>query len=319
MGNQRVKPLTEGGILAAISVVMALTSIYIPLLGTVIAFIWPLPIIILVVRHGLRWGILASVVSGILIALLIHPLQAISMIIAFGLVGLVIGYNYRHGHGAFRSLFTAMGASVISKIAVIALGSIILNINPMNMQIDIMNEAFSTSMEIYRGSGMNENELAEMEKNFKAGLDTIRLLFPIIIVMAGMLDAYINFIVAGRVLKRLGTLNIVTLKPFAEWRLSLWVVYLYAFSLIGMYWGPQLKNDLLFQVSLNANLFANLLGFVQGLTLLSFAADRYKIGKLVRIVGVFILITNGFFLQVISLTGLFDIIFDIRRRMAIRR
>ena len=319
MGHQKVKPLTEGGILAAISVVMALTSIYVPLLGTIVAFIWPLPIIILVVRHGLRWGILASVVSGILIALLIHPMQAISMTVAFGLVGLVIGYNYRQGYGAFKSLLMAMAASIISKIAVLALGALLLNINPMSMQIDIMKEAFSTSIDIYRSSGMSENEIAQLETNFKTGLDTISLLFPIIIVMAGMLDAYINFIVSGRVLRRLGTLDLVTLKPFTQWRFSLWVVYLYAFSLIGMYWGPQLKSDLLFQVSLNANIFANLLGFVQGLTLLGYAADHYKLGKFIRVFGVIVLATNGFFLQVISLTGLFDIIFDIRRRMAARR
>ena len=60
----RVTSMTESGLLAAITVVMALIGVYVPLLGTVAILMWPLPILILIVRHGLRWGVMAVVVSA---------------------------------------------------------------------------------------------------------------------------------------------------------------------------------------------------------------------------------------------------------------
>lgn len=319
MENKKIKPMTEGGILSAISVGMALISIYIPLLGTVAALIWPLPVIILVVRHGIRWGVMALVVSAVLISMLVHPLQALSMVVAFGLVGLVIGYSYRSGFGALKSLLLGISASVISKIAVIALGAVIMNVNPLNLQMDMMGEAFSTSAEIYRSAGMSEAEIATIGENFKAGMETVKLLLPVAIVFAGMLDAFLNFILSGRVLRRLGQADIAKIMPFTEWRMPWFVVYLYAFSLIGMYWGSTRELTLLFQISMNVNMFSNVLGFVQGLGLVQYATDRYNLSKFVRAIILVLILTNGMFLQIVGLTGLFDIIFDYRRRFAMRK
>ena len=55
MTDYKIKPVTESGILSAITVVMALIGVYVPVVGWVAALVWPLPIILLIVRHGLRW------------------------------------------------------------------------------------------------------------------------------------------------------------------------------------------------------------------------------------------------------------------------
>ena len=41
-----------------------------PLLGTVAVLMWPLPILVLIVRHGLKWGVMAVVVAGVLLGAL---------------------------------------------------------------------------------------------------------------------------------------------------------------------------------------------------------------------------------------------------------
>lgn len=314
MVNQKIKPMAEGGILSAIAVIMALTSIYVPIIGTVVAFIWPLPIIVLVVRHGIRWGIMASVVSSLLIAMLIHPMQALMMFIGFGLVGIVLGYNYRRGFGAFKSLFIGMLSSIVAKAAVIGLSMLLMNINPFATQLEVMDEAFKSSINIYRAAGMAEGELVKLEAELTQALELVRLLFPLVLIFAGMLDAYINFTVAGKVLRKLGN-ETAELTAFKDWRMPLWVVYLYAFSLIGMYWGSTRELELLFRVSLNANIFGTVLGFLQGMTLMASAADRYKLATVWRVILLILFLTNGFFLQVIGFVGLFDIVFNYRRRL----
>lgn len=317
MRGRTVQPMTEGGILAAISAAMALIGVYVPLVGTFAALLWPLPIILLVVRRGVRWGILAMVVSGLLISLLFHPLQAIMMVAAFGLVGLTIGFAYRKGYGATRTLLLATFVSVVSKVLVIGGSILIMQINPLQFQADAMQEAFDYSVEQYRSAGFSEQQIQESTQNFQNSMKMAQMLFPPAIVFAGMFDAYLNVVISGKVLQRIGWGKIAPLLPFSAWRFPWGVVYLYAFSLIGMYWGETRQIGWLTQVSLNVNLFSGMLGFVQGASILNCAANRYNLSKWLRGIILVLALLNGFLLQTISLIGLFDIIFDYRRRLGI--
>ncbi len=51
MNQHRITPLTESGLLAALTVVLALAAVYLPVVGIVAALIWGLPLFVLVVRQ----------------------------------------------------------------------------------------------------------------------------------------------------------------------------------------------------------------------------------------------------------------------------
>ena len=51
---RKTSAMVEAGILAAIAIVMALISMYVPVLGAFVNFVWPLPIVICGCRHGLK-------------------------------------------------------------------------------------------------------------------------------------------------------------------------------------------------------------------------------------------------------------------------
>ena len=294
MVNHKLAPLTESGALSAIAVVMALISVYVPVLGTVMAIIWPLPIIILSVRHGIRWGVMASIVSGVLIALLIEPMTAVRMVVAFAPVGLMLGFAYRKKYSAVKALLSSVCVSIIAKTAVLLMVMFLMNINPLTMQVDMLKEAFEMSLNIYRGAGMSETQLTQMDTDFTKGLQLVTMLFPLIVILMGTLDAYVNFAVAGRVLRRLGHKDLPTLPSFEEWRL------------------PRVL------VSINANMLATFLGLIQGLALLQYAANRYQLSKLMRGIILILILTNGAFIQILGFTGLFDILFDYRRRFTMK-
>ena len=67
MRTTRVQPMVEGGILSAVAILFALISVYVPFIGVFVNLIWPVPIILLGVRHGYKWSLMATVVAGILI------------------------------------------------------------------------------------------------------------------------------------------------------------------------------------------------------------------------------------------------------------
>ena len=43
---RKTSAMVEAGILAAVAIVMALISMYVPVLGAFVNFVWPLPIVI---------------------------------------------------------------------------------------------------------------------------------------------------------------------------------------------------------------------------------------------------------------------------------
>ena len=55
MTSHRITPLTESGLLSALTVILALAAVYLPVVGVVASLVWAIPVIVLVVRTGLFW------------------------------------------------------------------------------------------------------------------------------------------------------------------------------------------------------------------------------------------------------------------------
>ncbi|HHV19081.1 MAG TPA: DUF2232 domain-containing protein, partial [Thermoanaerobacterales bacterium] len=85
MRTNNTKSLVEGALLAAINIILSIMAIYMPILGTFATLIWPVPIVILGIRHGIKTSILSTVVAGIFVAILSGPFQAITIVVSFGL------------------------------------------------------------------------------------------------------------------------------------------------------------------------------------------------------------------------------------------
>lgn len=75
MKPTNTKALVEGALLAAINIVLSIMALYMPILGSFATLVWPVPIVILGIRHGLRTSILATAVAGIIVAILSGPFR----------------------------------------------------------------------------------------------------------------------------------------------------------------------------------------------------------------------------------------------------
>jgi len=101
MHRKRIQCLTETAVMASLSLVLSLVIVFkMPQGGTVTAGCL-LPVILLAMRRGPQWGMLAGGVSGMLQFILtgeaIHPLSVIfDYLLAYGLAGLagVVKGNY---------------------------------------------------------------------------------------------------------------------------------------------------------------------------------------------------------------------------------
>lgn len=317
MMQHRITPMTESGLLTALSVILAMLAVYLPVLGIAAALIWALPILVLVVRHGIRWGIMAVLVSGVIMALLIEPVLSLRMVISFAPTGLLLGLGFRRGWSGAKVFSTSLLASIAGKLAAIALVFAVTAVNPLNMEMDSVRETFTSVFQMYEDMGVDEAALAQSRQEIETGLMMMQLLMPLVVLMMGILDTAVGFLIGTRVLRRLGE-SVRELPPFAEWRLPSFFLYLFGFAMVGIYWGGTREIQLLYQISLNANMVAIFAGLIQGLALTHCVMRHFRLATVARIIIFVLIITSGFLTQLVALTGLIDMLFDYRRRFAAR-
>ena len=64
---RQARSTVEGAFLAALTVIFYLSSIYIPVLGFLLSFLCPLPIMFLTIRWDMKAGLLAALVASFIV------------------------------------------------------------------------------------------------------------------------------------------------------------------------------------------------------------------------------------------------------------
>jgi len=317
MRQTRIRPMVEGGLLAAVAIMFAIVSAYVPIIGPFVNLIWPVPIVLLGVRHGYKWSIMATVVSGIIIAMLLHPLQSVSVVVGFGLIGIVLGYTFRMQYSATKTMLWGTMASIISKAALFAIGIMVTGVNPFGMENEAMAKAMEQAIEVYRSFGIPEQNLAQMSESMQVMINLLKIILPSGFVMASIVDTYLNFIIAKTVLKKLGHF-VPNFPPFKKWILPSYIVYFFALSLVMIYWGNTREITMLYNIGMNIEVLASVLLLIEGLSLFYYAVDKYNLSRMVKGIILVLILSNGFFTQMVVIAGAVDTILDYRRLKAPR-
>lgn len=312
-----VRPMVEGGVLSAIAIIFAMISAYLPVVGAFVNLIWPVPIILLGVRHGYKWSIMATAVAGTLIAILMHPLHAVSVVVGFGLIGITIGHAFRQKFSPVKTLLWGSAASLLSKIAVIGIAILVMGTNPLNMQGDVMLQATEQALGFYRDMGMSEENLAQMRETMIQAMGLMQIILPIGFAGAAVVDTYLNFWVAKAVLRRMGH-TVEPFPPIREWTFPRAVAYVFVLATGAVYFGKTQEITWLYNIGFNVYIATMLLLAAQGLALFYFLAGKYNLSKILRAIILFLILSNGFLTQILVFAGVFDLMADYRKLRAPR-
>ncbi|MDT8903286.1 YybS family protein [Anaeroselena agilis] len=313
MRQTNTRPTVEAGIMSAIAVIFALISVYVPVVGAFVTFLWPVPIILLGVRHGFRWSVMATVVAGVLSAILISPFKAVNIVVGFGLVGLVFGHAFRAGFGPFKTILWGSVVCLISNLALMGLTFVVMGINPFNLQIETMEKAMTEAVEFYRGYGMTEAALAQMRQQFKVMMTLFQVLLPALLAMSAVFQTYLNFILARAVLRKLGH-QTISFPPFKEWSLPRQMLHFVTLAAATLFIGQYLHHELIGKIGLNLLGVAAILLFGQGLALFYFLADKYNLSRLMRNIILIMILVNSFLQIAAVFAGFFDLAVGYRQQ-----
>ena len=171
MEQRRVTPLTTAGCFAAIMLVFALLSTYVPIFSFIGYFIMPIPMVIIFMKYGLRQTLLLGVTVGFLMGLFIDPVTALVQFLSFGAVGLALGAGFRYEWSAVRLLGTVTAALVAVFVVIALLSYVVLDVNVFTQMNDFFTQFMDSMMAQYQQQGMSDVKLAET----RAQLNQVRV------------------------------------------------------------------------------------------------------------------------------------------------
>lgn len=106
--------------MSALAVILVLLGWYVPVIGSLIMLVAPLPFLVVSAKYGLRYGAITVVVTAVISYFFTgDPFVIVSVVLSLGSIGLALGYAVAHHYSAERTLI--LGAAVFVIVAAIML------------------------------------------------------------------------------------------------------------------------------------------------------------------------------------------------------
>lgn len=308
---RKTSEMVEAGILAAVAVLFAILGAYLPVLGALFNLLWPVPVAVCGMRNGLRWSVMTLIVAGAVIGSLLGPLQSLSIMVMFGLMGLVLGECLHRSYRPVKTLLFSSAATLISIILSIGLGMLVLGTDPVNLMFEGMEQAMQESTVYYREAGMSEEQITAAVKDNQNLLATIRLILPGSLVVCSPILAFANYMAARKILGKMGV-AFEPLPPFTHWRVPEYFIWPYGLSvMVVSFWrdAPQLVFDL----AMNLQMVVSVVFFVQGLAVVYWWLNKSQKPQWWGTIAVILAFAVQVFSIIIVLLGAFESVFDYRK------
>ncbi|MDI7246455.1 MAG: YybS family protein [Bacillota bacterium] len=305
--SMTTRTLVESALLVAIATVFCVLDAYVP----VFALVYPLPIVVLVVRRGVKVGAWATVVTIAATSAVVGPLQGLTVFAKVGIIGITLAWCIRKRFPPLRTLVVSSVAVAVSMVFIFGLGAWLGGFSLAKLE-ETLRESMNSATAFYRSLGMPEARLEQAEAEMAALIETAKVILPASLFMAVVGVAGVNYLLARLVLGKLGY-KMEEMPPFARWRVSWPFGWGYIAGLVLSVVGQAKGIQILWKAGANVMSLFGAVFLVQGIALCWFFMDRYRLNVAVRVLlGVFALL-NPTVLQIVSWVGLFDAWFDFRK------
>jgi len=269
-------------------VLLTILNFYFPLLSLFVLFIWPIPIVVMAVKHGMRGAVWVILVAAIVNGVFFNPLMGVITVIGFGFVGFVLGGCINEEFSPFRTVVFTIVSVLISQSLIITVSYHFLGYN--------FDAVFTEALKSLSSS-------ADMEVLIKAQLEFIKRIYPALVGISSLLTGILNYYISTWYLIHKG-FRVIAYKPIKYWYFNRWLISL------GLVIGLIFKSSIIFS---NLNIVLLFLAFLQG-----FAVGRYYITKnrykpFLNWLYIFVIIFIPLVPIALALAGLVDQWFDLRR------
>jgi uncharacterized protein YybS (DUF2232 family) len=303
--------LTEGAILLAVFAVLLLITTYIPIVGSIILFVLPLPFIMFSAKTSLK-NIVAFFLAAIFISFIITSLMGLGLTLIYGSTGVIIGYMLQKGKSRTSVLISSSLTVMAGFVIFYAVSVVFLKMDIIHELTTVLNESVKSSQDILKSMG-NEDQIKLLKEQNTSMIKMIEVLAPSILIIASIFSAFMIQWLSFPIAKRFG----VKVQPWGSFRnlslpRSLLWYYLIA-MVLNILIHPE-EGTFLATVLVNLKYILEMFLLVQGFSFLFYIFHQRLVLKGVRLLVVILAFMIPIFHYIIMILGITDIGLDLRKR-----
>jgi uncharacterized protein YybS (DUF2232 family) len=303
------RALVESALLAVIGLVLVLLGQYVPFLGIAASLLWPLPSALVVLRHGMRWGVMASVLTVVCLSMFMNWITALSLWVLFGLTGLVFGYAVLKGYSPAKIIVATSVAFLVGILSEFLIAYLLTG-SPLRYLDDLL-KAMQASAGLTEKT-LGPNPFTEVFADFDEMKAQVLRVLPFMLVFSALLQSYINFEVLRRVLDRLGH-HLEPLPPFSRWMLPEYVAHAAIISYLALWIGVRYNLPVVEQVAQNVFAGVSFLLFLETSSAIAYYISQQNLPKFFSALIIFYVFASPALHLLAVFFGMIDILFDVRK------
>lgn len=296
--DDKTKRITETAIITALMTILVILGLFVMPIAIIL---FPVPYIILGVRHNVKYGLISIFGSGILLTILVDISVGIFIMLMLGFLSVGLSYMIKK---KFKTYQIITGGIIISIVSIVITINVIAYITGVSV-VGQVESYFAEMIKVAQQVGL-PNSQTEILKN---RIETAKLTIPSTMIIFSIFNTYINYWVSVAILRRLGH-NISKIPKFKYFRLpgnvvtgSLVIVLCTSFI-----WYMQIFYYK--TIAINVMSLLMFIFFMQGISVIIYLLDKTKLNKVLKF---FIIIFAMLYVPIISLVGFIDAIFDLRK------
>ncbi len=192
---------------------LSFLNMVLPVFTLAVVVIWPLPVVYLALRQGMRRAGFMIVIAALINGLVFNPLLSLVTVAGFGFIGFVMASALLEKFQARRILLMTVAAAVISNLV---LASVLILGTPQSLEAsltDLIREAAEPLI------GEELSPMLEMQMRM------IVQLLPSILMISGIVTGILNYYFVHWFLK-IKDINVPTYKSVARWHFPAGIVSL---------------------------------------------------------------------------------------------
>ncbi|MFD4704390.1 YybS family protein [Gottfriedia sp. NPDC058432] len=271
--------ITEGAVLLAIYSVLLLIFRFVPFLSFIMAFLMPLPFIILSIKYSIKESLLLCCVA-LGLTIVITSFNLLPVTLMYSTVGIAFGYLLKNERSKGEILLTSTFLYLIHTVLSYILFKAVFHIDFVKENIDLAMEAIEKSKELSASLGTNANEKAL--DSLTNAIKLIPTLIPSLLLMVSFILAFITQLVTFPLIKRLGY-KTPKFKPFREFRLPVGFMWFFLIVMIFSFFNLK-QSSFLSTAVINLTYVLQILLLVQGYASIFYFSYLKQFSKAVPII-----------------------------------
>jgi uncharacterized protein YybS (DUF2232 family) len=304
------EPQKEFVTATAITTLIAMAGLYLPVLGFLVSVFVPLPLLFYRAKLGRSQGALLLIAVTLIVASMMgqRSITATAFFFELGLVGLILSEVFAMNLSVEKTVAVTTAVVIATGGLLLALYGLLSTNSLWGLMSDYLQRNLELALAIYKEMEVSEERIAILAESMEGILYIMLRIMPAIVIVSTLFVVWSNLLLARPLLRGrdlfcpdFGTLN--------EWKAPEPLVWLVIVSGVLVL----MPNQGLKLLGINGLIIMMMIYFFQGIAIVSFYFDKKQFPRLLRGVLYGLIALQQLVLLLVIAAGFLDMWVDFRR------